>query len=705
MTFSSLPTRDHEILAFLNDETYTTEEKRNALFQRTILGVSALSWAVRRNMDLPIIEKMLEIGGKELVMKRNTNAETPLHYAAFCGSSHNVVKAIVEKGCEEVLLSQDIRGNTPMHYLCAWHPDPKIIKDIADIGQKGALMVTNKYEQVPTSRNQRIQMHLSNIGGKDYDQKVKDQKDINIPISHLLLLNRVPEVEYKLENKEARQELYWQDDTLPISAIMLATWLYDIVSQINKSPLASLVSKMIKVGGKKLVLQLNSTNSTVLHYACFNKAPLEIIALLVEAAGNDALEIQNNLGSTPLHDACFRQAPVEVIRYLVKQGGDQILLKENEVRMTPLEVLYNADIPSNEHILALQHAWPNPDQIIFSHIMKRKTELWIASQFNDPFDVIYGNGFLEALMNELFILPQYQILMFCDLYVQIVIILILTLIHSEGLPERLSMAMLILVVVYAILRDVVQMVASPIDKYFQRLDNIVDITQIGLLCRIITILRLSLNDSGIDDLGFQGTMVFAAGAAWVKLFIVSGQFYYKIAIFTSAFIKIIFELAPFGFTAVLITGAFAQVYFLAGSNTHCENINEWYCHIGSSFFQSASMFVSSNYEFIDWTENKLGRDQILLTGISFFFAIVVGILLLNILIAVVSNVFTVVTEEADEAFWRTRIAFMTEVNTILSFDFSQEKIVHQDVIPKRIEFSKYNNDLLSTHCKDTFFQW
>lgn len=54
---------------------------------------------------------------------------------------------------------------------------------------------------------------------------------------------------------------------------------------------------------------------------------------------------------------------------------------------------------------------------------------------------------------------------------------------------------------------------------------------------------------------------------------------------------------------------------------------------------------------MDWSTDL---DTAMLTIISFLFAMVVGILLLNILIAVVNNVFTKVSEESEAAFWKTR---------------------------------------------------
>jgi len=50
--------------------------------------------------------------------------------------------------------------------------------------------------------------------------------------------------------------------------------------------------------------------------------------------------------------------------------------------------------------------------------------------------------------------------------------------------------------------------------------------------------------------------------------------------------------------------------------------------------------------------------------LSFIFSLVIVILLLNVLIAVVSNAFSEVESHSSDAFWTTRLTFMVEIDSI-----------------------------------------
>ncbi len=126
-------TRRHEAVAFLNDSKISTEDKREALTTRNSNGVTALFWAIRRRAKFSLIEKMVEIGGRDMVLLCNNLKENVLHNAAFCGSSFEVFETIVEAGGRQTILQlQDRLGHTTLHYACAWKLPYKTIKYLAD---------------------------------------------------------------------------------------------------------------------------------------------------------------------------------------------------------------------------------------------------------------------------------------------------------------------------------------------------------------------------------------------------------------------------------------------------------------------------------------------------------------------------------------------------------------------------------------------
>ncbi len=114
----------------------------------------------------------------------------------------------------------------------------------------------------------------------------------------------------------------------------------------------------------------------------------------------------------------------------------------------------------------------------------------------------------------------------------------------------------------------------------------------------------------------------------------------------------------------------ATVSFLNDSmDVTCVNeVPTWQCQQGSLYFQSFAMLLTTEFEFLDWG-NYQEEYHFLLSVVSFMFAVVVGILLLNILIAIVNNVFTKVTDESEgkEASYYCPFSFSLVLNFSLSF--------------------------------------
>jgi ankyrin repeat protein len=549
-------TRMHEALAFLNDSNRNLRDKQISVRRQNRHGVTALFWAIRRGADHCLVEKMVEIGGKELVLLTNKYKENVLHNAAFCGSRYDVYKTILDAGEKDVLLQRDRLGNTPMHYSCAWGVSIRAIEYMAEIGGRDALMVKNNEGQVPHSKNTKLQEYLSEIGGLEYQIELLEQKqNAELSFFDLLMLNKTERAEIRLDDKNERKKLFDQDEN-GLNSLMVAIWFVGNSSPVFHSRLSSLIRKMIKKGGKELVLATNTTNSTVLHYAAFNGAPFDIIKLLVETAGQDILQKQNDWGSTPLHDSCYRHAPVEVIEYLVQQGGIGALKATNKDGITPLEILFHADIISDIHITTLQCAWydldPHCSRACHRKIVQ-KTLKWADNL--DP-KSLRNNNFVKALLNDRFIMNRYQMIVFADLYAQLGIVLslspgLITVVYGDQRSNNQSyeeirntflsimLPTLGICVSWFIGRELVQIFASPFDNYSKGYNNFIDIAQLILVCVSIHIF-VEVRNGGEEELnsGATGVVICSAAVAWTQLLFAIGQLSYSVSLFTYALVQV-----------------------------------------------------------------------------------------------------------------------------------------------------------------------
>ena len=85
----------------------------------------------------------------------------------------------------------------------------------------------------------------------------------------------------------------------------------------------------------------------------------------------------------------------------------------------------------------------------------------------------------------------------------------------------------------------------------------------------------------------------------------------------------------------------------------------WSCALESSYIQSAVMFLSGDWVYLD-NVHGIGIHTLL----SMSFAFIVGILLLNIIIALISKIFTEVENNSEKAFWSSRLRFVNELQTL-----------------------------------------
>lgn len=99
----------------------------------------------------------------------------------------------------------------------------------------------------------------------------------------------------------------------------------------------------------------------------------------------------------------------------------------------------------------------------------------------------------------------------------------------------------------------------------------------------------------------------------------------------------------------------------------------WTCNLSSSYSQTFSILITSNWSFLD--EEAEGFQ----TSISYAFAFIVGILLLNILIAVINNAFSTIERSGDLEYWRYRLSFEHETQLLYSIGVTFVRPLNQAV--------------------------
>eukprot|EP00979_Chaetoceros_neogracilis_P012952 scaffold3564_cov264-Chaetoceros_neogracile.AAC.2 len=93
------------------------EEKKSHIMYHGVKGQTCLHRAYYDRTPADIIKAMLNIGGKESIMKTTNYDNTPLHFACDRGASYNIIKMLIEVGGNDLVMAKDKNGNTALHCL------------------------------------------------------------------------------------------------------------------------------------------------------------------------------------------------------------------------------------------------------------------------------------------------------------------------------------------------------------------------------------------------------------------------------------------------------------------------------------------------------------------------------------------------------------------------------------------------------------
>ena len=89
-------------------------------------GITALHYACRYNALTEVILKMIQLGGRTLIMKRHM-AMTALHYACANKASIEVIILLVLVGGRKLVMKKAQYGKTALHYAHRYHAPRKVI--------------------------------------------------------------------------------------------------------------------------------------------------------------------------------------------------------------------------------------------------------------------------------------------------------------------------------------------------------------------------------------------------------------------------------------------------------------------------------------------------------------------------------------------------------------------------------------------------
>ena len=106
-----------EARKYLSSDASDEDKKRN------VMRCTTDGWTCLHNRKCnsahDLVKSMIDIGGKELVVKTTTNwKNTAFHDACYNGASYDVIKEMVDVGGKDLVMMKNKRGNNALHHLC-----------------------------------------------------------------------------------------------------------------------------------------------------------------------------------------------------------------------------------------------------------------------------------------------------------------------------------------------------------------------------------------------------------------------------------------------------------------------------------------------------------------------------------------------------------------------------------------------------------
>lgn len=248
-----------EAEAYLDDEKINLYGKRSALAHSDKDGWTPLMFAVLKNAPDSIIEKMIIIGGSEILSMTNKWDNIALLYALAENKSFDIIKMFIERGGgAECVTKAYGKGLTPLHWACKYSARLDIVQFLINEGEKyfpydGRLQLVSMkshYRQVP--------LHLTCSNGPD----------TSIAVVKLLL-----------DCDDKVLQVRDKDSKLPLHIACEENVSFDIIKCL-----------VDRDSNKENLLMGDNNGKIPLYLACENKASLETLLYLAKVGGKKSVD-------------------------------------------------------------------------------------------------------------------------------------------------------------------------------------------------------------------------------------------------------------------------------------------------------------------------------------------------------------------------------------------------------------------------------
>jgi len=433
-------------------------------------------------------------------------------------------------------------------------------------------------------------------------------------------------------------------------------------------------------------------NRTPLHWTVFYGASVETVIALRKKTFSEALNKKDDLNKRPFEMAINEGTSMEVVEALLPDGLDFATVEMNIIRsIIHKKVNYDSYLHSSKADVSVIHKnfidtpiskgpkggvdeFKDNDVVAWQENEHQAKELQDdEDEFADMKRYDVSSKIIPYLAKQLQKKQHLQDIMVAkscqtipiaflmmDFYSCLLLILsfrssITYYLTPEFIPTESTPWLIVLAstILYMTFRELCQMYVGGI-SWFLDLWNLFDVTTIAIVAWCIV--KMATNN--IDD-SFTAITVVAAAMVWFNALAFLRSTFLRFSIFVSGLMTIIQDLVPFLIVSLVLLVGFGEMYNIDSlASGECRNPTNdngmFFCTFGDSLFSTYALFVGG-IEMADLASTTIMK------VISIAFGFFVAVILLNVVIAIVSNSWDSVAEEGKEVFWNYRLLFLNDI--------------------------------------------
>jgi len=456
------------------------------------------------------------------------------------------------------------------------------------------------------------------------------------------------------------------------------------------------IDYLLEIGKKTALLKKSVVGgANPLHVVCNryksneSSSLSDVIRLLIKVGGLDVVTATDHNNEIPFHGLLLHNE-LDVdgsVTYLdewykLKEKGKSIASitewkKPQRTSNEAVQNLHNEDgdmennplidrsMSSHESYGSVEQAKDNESKDAFYEALDKI----IRQLINTPDDArgkIMKSQFMKEYLTERFIEPLPLAILIMDLYIQVMIVCVYSFFINPNAPDLFDSTtikyILIICIAWRVFRELTQLMTSTFRNYWSDIDNWFDFAQIALI-----VLTLRTNLAVYSSSSSHWVLIFATIFSWFELLLEIHNFNYNLALFVVSIFKIMKRLLTFVFTVLIFIATFAHAYYIIGPEDK-EVCNNEATYSTKEEFNSAGGFTctrtdSYRYSFSNLFDFAIPSGFFWIQVLYFF---VMSMLLLNIIIAVICEVFGDVQKESELTFWSDRLEIVNELGGLCS---------------------------------------